>query len=449
MGSVDRKIIVLDDDPTGVQTVNGVNVYTDWTDESITDGFTESRPMFFILTNSRAWTAARVRSEYKKIADRILSTARRLGKNFLVISRSDSTLRGHYPLETEVLRETFERGSCSIDGEILMPFFKEGGRLTIGDVHYVKEGDRLIPAASTEFARDKTFGYSQSDLKLYIEEKTGGRYKASTVESITLEELRAGDIDGIAAKLDRLTDFNKAVVNATEYSDVEVFVRALTRSMSDGKNFLFRTAAALPKVIGGVKDRPLLDRKELVDANNPNGGLIIVGSHVRKTTEQLEALRAEDGVEFIEFDVHDVSTAALERIVGLTEEIILSGRTAVIYTTRRLITLPSEEASLKLSVRISAALSSIVDRLSIRPKFLIAKGGITSSDIGTIGLHVKRALVLGQAAAGVPVWQLGSESKFPGLSYIIFPGNVGAVDTLKNIVSMLRADTGGRHDGNL
>lgn len=437
MGLKSRKIIVLDDDPTGVQTVNGISVYTDWTEESIEEGFSEPRSMFYILTNSRAFSTERVRTEYKKIAERISAVAKRLGRKFLVISRSDSTLRGHYPLETEVLRAAFEREGYAIDGEILMPFFLEGGRVTIGDVHYVREGDRLIPAASTEFARDKTFGYTRSDLKEYIEEKTGGHYKAASVESITLDELRAEDVEGIASKLERVTGFNKVVVNATEYADVEVFVAALERALTAGKNFLFRTAAALPKVMGGVSDRPLLTRDELIDAGNPNGGLIIVGSHVQKTTAQLEELRAVEGINFIEFDVSGDLEKAVDEKVFEIEKSLREGRTAAIYTSRRLITLPSEEASLDLSVRISAALTSIVDRLSIRPRFLIAKGGITSSDVGTIGLHVRKALVIGQAAPGIPVWKLGAESKFPGLSYIIFPGNVGAVDTLKNIVTNL------------
>ena len=90
-------------------------------------------------------------------------------------------------------------------------------------------------------------------------------------------------------------------------------------------------------------------------------------------------------------------------------------------------------------MNISDALTSIVNRLSVRPKFLIAKGGITSSDVGTKGLGVKKALVLGQVAAGVPVWRLGFESKFSGMSYIIFPGNVGKVETLREIVEMLGA----------
>ena len=396
--------------------------------------------MFFILTNSRAFSVERTRIEHRRIAERIIAAARRFDKTFLVISRSDSTLRGHYPIETEVLRETFELNGQKLDGEILMPFFKEGGRLTIGDVHYVREGERLIPAAETEFARDKTFGYRHSDLKEYVEEKTRGRYKAANVVGISLEELRAGDIDGIVEKLNRVVDFNKVIVNATEYSDVETFVAALSKAMARGKNFLFRTAAAFPKVIEGVADRPLLTKDELVSGGS-EGGLVIVGSHVRKTTQQLEALRSLDGIEFIEFDVRTVFdgrlSSELNRVLETTEEAIGNGRTAAVFTSRKLLALSTEEESLRASVEISTALTGIVERLKVRPRFLISKGGITSSDVGTRGLHVKKALVLGQAAPGIPVWKLGDESKFPGMSYIIFPGNVGAVDTLKNIVAEL------------
>ena len=53
-----RKIIVLDDDPTGVQTVHDVSVYTDWSPESMESGFAEPGNLFFILTNSRSFSAA-------------------------------------------------------------------------------------------------------------------------------------------------------------------------------------------------------------------------------------------------------------------------------------------------------------------------------------------------------------------------------------------------------
>lgn len=438
----DRKIIVLDDDPTGVQTVNGIHVYTDWTEESIAAGFAEENRMFFILTNSRAFQTAQTEAEHRTIAARVAAEARRTGKEFILISRSDSTLRGHYPLETVTLARTLEESGERIDGEVLMPFFKEGGRFTIGDVHYVQEGAELTPAGDTEFARDKTFGYTSSDMKEYIEEKTQGAFRAADVVSISLDDLRAMRVDVIIKQLMAVTDFRKVIVNAVDYVDVKVFAIAMIRAMKAGKHFLFRTAAAWTKVIGGVTDKPLLRRDELVVPGNANGGLIIIGSHVKKTTEQFEKLRELDAVKFIEFNhllVLDTPRLEeeLQRIIRETEDAIRHGMTVAVYTGRKRFDAGSEAESLRVSVQISDALTSIVRRLSVQPAFLIAKGGITSSDVGTKGLSVRRALVLGQVAPGIPVWQTGAESKFPGMSYIIFPGNVGAVETLRDVVKML------------
>ena len=438
----DRKIIVLDDDPTGVQTVNGIHVYTDWSEESIAEGFAEKNVMFFILTNSRAFQAKQTGEEHWKIAERVAAEAKRTGKEFMLISRGDSTLRGHYPLETATLAHALEESGERIDGEVLMPFFKEGGRFTIDDVHYVQEGTDLTPAGETEFARDKTFGYHASDLKEYIEEKTQGAFRAADVVSISLSDLRAVRVDEIVGQLMAVADFRKVVVNAVDYVDVKVFAIAMMRAMKAGKNFMFRTAAAWTKVIGGVADKPLLGRDELVVKGNKNGGLIIIGSHVKKTTEQFEKLRELSAVKFIEFHhllVLDPPKLAeeLKRVIAETEEAIRSGVTVAVYTGRERFDAGSEEESLRVAVQISDAITRIVHRLSVQPAFLIAKGGITSSDVGTKGLSVRRALVLGQVAPGIPVWQTGSESKFPGMSYIIFPGNVGAVETLRDVVAML------------
>ena len=316
-----------------------------------------------------------------------------------------------------------------------------------------------MPAAKTEFAKDKTFGYSNSNLAAYIAEKTRGSFKKESVTCISLEELRGGDVDKISARLKNVRDFNKIIVNAIDYVDVEIFALALLKS---GKNFIFRTAAAFTKIIGGVKDKPLLTKAELVDETNLNGGLIIIGSHVKKTTAQLDELKKQLGmrnaqceiedetithsalrlthcppVAFIEFDISDLG--AVDKIIRQAEENISRGKTTTIYTSRKVLDLGDAEKNLAASVKISDSLTSIVKNLSVRPKFLIAKGGITSSDVGTKGLGVKKALVLGQVAAGVPVWKIGAESKFPDMSYIIFPGNVGAVDTLCKIVEMLSA----------
>ena len=430
-----RKIIVLDDDPTGVQTVNGISVFTDWTAESFAAGFAEKNSMFFVLTNSRAFSVQQTRNEHKKIAERICAASKIFGKDFLIVSRSDSTLRGHYPLETQTLREVLEIHGHKVDGEILIPFFKEGGRFTVGDVHYVREENFLVPAAETEFARDTTFGYSSSNLAEYIAEKTGGAFPKESVTCISLDELRGGHVDEISSRLQKVHDFGKVIVNAVDYCDVEIFSLALLKSLASGKNFLFRTAAAFPKIIGSVADKNFLTRSELVDEKNPNGGLIVVGSHVKKTTAQLAELKKLSSVAFIEFDVANLN--AVDDIVRRAEENISRGLTTAIYTSRKVLDVGNAQENLRLSVKISDALTSIVRKLKVRPKFLIAKGGITSADTGTKGLGVKKALVAGQAAAGVPVWKIGAESKFPDMSFIIFPGNVGEVDTLRKIVETL------------
>lgn len=440
------KIIVLDDDPTGVQTVHGISVYTDWTKDSIRSGFDEPGKLFYILTNSRGFTTEQTRAEHVAIASTLKQVSLETGKPFILMSRSDSTMRGHYPLETDTLRQTLEEdGGPRFDGEILCFFFKEGGRFTIGDVHYVQYDGALTPAGATEFAKDKTFGYASSDLRDYVEEKTDGSVKADDVLSIPLSSLRAMDFDAIEKTLLSMENYSRLVVNAVDYSDVKVFCIALYRALARGKRFLFRTAAALVKVAGGISDKPLLTRDDLVAPENRNGGVILVGSHVNKTTRQLEALR-DSGMDiaFEEFNQHLVlEDGGLEReaarVTRAVDDHVRNGRTAAVYTRREKFDLDTsdQDAQLAVSVRISDAVTSVIGNLTVRPSFIIGKGGITSSDVGTKALRVKRALVMGQILPGIPVWQTGPESKFPGLPYVIFPGNVGGDDALATIVRNL------------
>lgn len=441
------KLVVLDDDPTGVQTVHDVSVYTDWSRESIRQGFAEDNRLFYILTNSRSFTEEETTKVHREIAQTVAEVAKETDTRYILMSRCDSTLRGHYPLETKVLKEaTEESGGPAIDGEILCPFFKEGGRFTIDNVHYVKQGDELVPAGETEFAKDKTFGYRSSDLREYVEEKTGGAYKAEDVFYIKLESLRCMNIDGITGQLMAVDHFGKVVLNAVNYCDLKVFCIALYRALALGKNFLFRTAASLVKVLGGVSDRPLLTRDDMVTQETENGGIVVVGSHTAKTTAQLEALLTLDGVEGIPFNSDlvlegdEAFSAEIDRVVTKSEEVIRSGKTAVCYTNRKLLSRESDskEEALLRSVRISEGVYSLVARLHVTPAFVIAKGGITSSDVGTKALRVKRANVMGQIRPGIPVWQTGPESLFPRTPYVIFPGNTGDVETLKEAVEILQ-----------
>ena len=440
-----KKLVVLDDDPTGVQTVHDVSVYTDWEEESIRKGFEEKEAMFFILTNSRSFSVEETTKVHQDIAARVAKVARELGQDFMIISRGDSTLRGHYPLETQLLADGLTKNEgVVIDGEIICPFFPEGGRYTMDNIHYVKEQDNLVPAGMTEFARDKTFGYKSSDLTEYVEEKTEGKYHKEDCITISLDELNALDVQGIKEKLMSAQNMAKIIVNAVSYADLKVFCAALVLAMKEGKHYMARTAAAFTKVMGRISDQPLLGREQL-EGDTKNGGIVLIGSHVKKTTDQLNCLKELDGqADFMEFQVNTVFEEnglekEVERTVKAAEEKILSGRTVVIYTSRQLLAPENmtPEEKLHISVKISNAVTSIIGKLSVKPKFIIAKGGITSSDVGTKALRVKKARVMGQVKKGIPVWMTGEESKFPGMPYIIFPGNVGEVSTLKEIVEEL------------
>jgi uncharacterized protein YgbK (DUF1537 family) len=451
LGRSRRKIIVLDDDPTGVQTVHDVPVYTGWDGESIRAVFDDDSPLVFILTNSRGLTAGETKKLHAAIGDRIALTGKERDLDFVLISRSDSTLRGHYPLETETLRESIESiTKRAFDGEIICPFFLEGGRYTCGNVHYVKTGGKLVPAARTEFAEDRTFGYAHSDLCRWIEEKTGGAYSAGSVTSVSLEDLRCGGIEKLTGLLLGVRNFGKVVVNALDYADIKVFCAAFCGALDRGKRFIFRSAAAIPKVLGGIGDRPLLGREELLGSDipenrgNKRGGIIVVGSHVKKTTRQLELLLERGDIEGIEFNTHTVLEEPdfrdeIARVQGLCDRSLAAGKTAAVFTSRKRfdVNSGSGEDELRVSLKIASAVTSFVSNLKGKPEFIIAKGGITSSEIGTKALGVKKALVLGQVLPGIPVWFTGKESRFPDTPYIIFPGNVGEEDSLRRIVDLL------------
>lgn len=441
----DRKIVVLDDDPTGVQTVHDIYVYTDWEKETLRKAFQEEDRTFFILTNSRGMTVEETEAIHHEISEAVAEAAAAAKKDYVIISRGDSTLRGHYPLETEILKQDYEKYTGrTADGEILCPFFPEGGRFTIDNVHYVRYGQQLVSADETEFARDKTFGYTAQSLPAFVEEKTQGDYLAKDVLCITIEELRAMKLQEIEEKLLQVKDFQKVVVNAVSYADLKVFCIALYRVMNRGKNFMFRTAAAFVRVFSGIEEAPLLTVQQLKKQETKYGGIIVAGSHTEKTTKQLEKLKEISDIEFLELDVSLIRDSAkfqplLGQCIAKEEELIKAGKTVCCYTTRKLLTADSgdKEEHLRLSVKISEAVQNLVGMLKVTPAFVVAKGGITSSDIGVKALKVKKAQIMGQIQPGVPVWHLGPESTFPGVPYVIFPGNVGQEDTLKKAVEVL------------
>lgn len=438
-----RKIIVLDDDPTGAQTVQNLFVLTAWRKEDILQAFQDDNFIFYILTNTRSYEAKRTEEMVREIMTTISAVAKENGYSFTVINRGDSTLRGHYPLELDVIIEEQKLLlNEQIDAQLIIPAFFEGQRYTYDDVHYIKEDDMLVPVSDTEFSTDKAFGYTNSNLCKWVEEKTQGAIKSSACKSIAVAQLREGPA-GVLPTLLAAKNNEAIIVNALCYEDLNVLSYALLEAELQGKKFVYQVAASFVRAYAGIEKKPYLVKEQMVvKGNESHGGLVIVGSHVQKTTNQLNQLFEHSPITAVEVSVKDLledknRSIEINRINKEVDHLIRSGKDAVIYTSRDVIAADDQTSNLQISQKVSGAITEIVQALKIAPKFVIAKGGITSSDVATKGLAIRRAEVIGQAAPGIPVWLTGEEAKFTNIPYIIFPGNVGEDHTLLDIVTRL------------
>ena len=430
-----RKVWILDDDPTGTQTIAGLPVLTHWDVPTLQAEFANDHIGCFVLTNSRGLTADRSRNLHQQFIKNLKKAAG--GRPFTVISRSDSTLRGHYPLETDIVAD----GVGGADLTLIAPYFAAGGRYTLNDTHYVAEDDQLVPAAETPFARDAVFGYTKSYLPDWVAEKTAGAIPAENVVCLSLELIRTGGPTAVANKLAQAPTGSVVIANATTQSDIEVVGAATIATEKNGRSIIARTAASYVCARVGQRPPALLRGEDLIEASSGDrGGLTVVGSYVPKTTAQLAQLKAQHDLESIELEVSDlldqeirgttIATAIIAMNTALAE-----GRDVVVHTSRELVRTSDDMGNLSIGSEVSRALVEIVQAIAERPRYLIAKGGITSSDTATEGLGVKRAIVFGQILPGVPVWRLGPETKFPGLNYVVFPGNVGDDNAVADAVA--------------
>lgn len=434
-----EKVVVLDDDPTGNQAVHSVPVLTEWSVESLCSEFKNDLPAFFLLTNTRSMLLPEAEKINREIGRNLVEAAWKTGRRFTVISRGDSTLRGHFPGEVEALSEGLQQ---RFDAWMLIPFFLQDGRYTIDNIHYIEEGGLLIPVGETPFAKDATFGFHASNLRQWVAEKTEGRITADAVAAISIEDIRLGGPERVKQQLINLHHGAICVVNAVSTQDLIVFTAGVLQARKTGRKYLHRTAASFIPIRAGIPPRSLLSVEEL-NLPSQGGGLFVIGSYVPKTTEQLSHLLAYATVSSVEIDVQKLlveSDRILEigRVIAEAEGFLRNGDDVVLFTSRRLITGNDAAKSLLIGQQVSAALVAIVRGISVRPRYLVTKGGITSSDIAVKGLGVKRAMVLGQILCGVPVWQTMEESRFPGLTYIVFPGNVGGPEAVTEIQKSLR-----------
>jgi uncharacterized protein YgbK (DUF1537 family) len=425
-------VVAFDDDPTGTQTVAGVQVVYQPSPEELDRLLQSGTEAFYLLTNSRSLYRESAASLTRSLAVDLAQAARRASRPILAVSRSDSTLRGHFPAETDALAQGLGRNPSVL----LIPFFAEGGRYTVDDVHWVQEGGNLVPAAQTAFARDPIFGYAHSWLPGWVEEKTNGGIRASDVRSLSIGALRQEGPEAAERWLDDLTSGVIGIINATHDRDLEVLSAAIRPRHAE--RVIFRSAASWVKILAGLPDPSPVDPTK-VAAGRGGTGLIVVGSIVPRTDEQLARLRRVKGLSWIELQVQHVldpgeRDGEIKSVLQAWMHASSGGHDAVIYTTR------AGETSHDLAAgkEVSAALVEVVRHLTAQPRYLVAKGGITASDIATEALGMRSATVLGPILPGVPVWELGEETRWPGLPLIVFPGNVGEADSLAGLVRRVR-----------
>ena len=422
----DTKIIVLDDDPTGSQTVHSCLLLTRWDEATLRQALLDPSPIFFVLTNTRGMDATRAAAVTREVCWKlhgVLDSLAQAGQriNALFVSRSDSTLRGHYPVETDVMAE--ELGP--FDAHFLVPAFFEGGRVTRDSVHYLMVDGQPVPVHETEFARDSVFGYTHSYLPDYVEEKTRGRIKAEAVQRFLLDDVRGDAMPRLLA----LTGNQCCVVDAEAQADLDHFAGQLKTAAGRGKRFLFRSGASLLTALSQLPPQPVAAEAMHRYVRDERPGAVIVGSHVKKTTDQLARLLQEPGAVSVEIDVDRViphRETLLQEILGKAADIHAAGHTPVIFTSRLKRTFSNQAARLEFGERVSAFLMDVVRGLPETLGFLISKGGITSNDVLSTGLALRASRVLGQILPGCSVVRCPDDHpRFPQMPVVIFPGNVG------------------------
>jgi uncharacterized protein YgbK (DUF1537 family) len=428
-----RPAIVLDDDPTGTQTLRDVFVLTSWTADAVARHLDD--PVVFLSTNSRSLdeAAAVAVTRSAVAAARAASVLRARPMSF--ISRSDSTLRGHFPAEVSAIADASPMSEARV---LLAPYFGEGGRITVDDVHYLERDGVRTPVAETEFASDATFGYRSSDLRAWVAEKyTAAGLTVPALTSVALDMIRDGGPDAVSEALRALPPGGVAIGNAEMGRDIEALALGALLAEEAGLPLVARTAASYVRARAGRAPAPLLEPGELEVA--PGGGLVVVGSHVATTTRQLERLFASQrDLSSHELPIEpivaggSVAETEIDTAARAMDAALRDGRLGVVATEGQ-----RRDIGLEGGRLVSSALVAVVERVTTRPAWIVSKGGITSYDIAAHALGMGEALVAGQLLPGVPVWIGGDESRWPGVPLVVFPGNVGddgallrAIDTL-------------------
>ncbi len=440
-------LAVLDDDPTGSQAVHDVQVVTVLAEDAYAAALGSPAATCFVLTNTRSLAEAAAVELNSAAARGLFAVSRRRGARIQLISRSDSTLRGHVLAEVAALQAARrEAAGSGYDAVLLVPAFLEAGRLTVGDIQWARDGGELVAVGETEYAQDPVFGYAASDLRDFLAEKSGGAVRRDDVRSIGLADIRIGGADRICELLADARDGRWVVVNAAEYSDLETVAYAVLLAERAGKSFLFRAGPSFVRALSGIGPRAPLRGAELWPAARRGGhGLIVVGSHVSRTAGQLDVLRTRGGAAEIELDVPAILAGARDVEAATARQVAAALRRSDVVLRTSLAVLRGVDGKDNLTVArtVSAALARTVrEALVAEPAWILAKGGITAHDVAVHGLGLRRAQVAGQLFPGmISVFHpIDASAAVVGVPYVVFAGNVGDETALADAVAIMNGE---------
>lgn len=432
-------LVVLDDDPTGAQTLSDVTVLTDWRPDNLLHAFRNANDLFYVLTNTRAHSPAEARAIGEEVVASVQAAARQTDTSFELALRGDSTLRGHYPLEVDVLARAAETANLPYDAHLLVPAYPEEGRITYQGRHYLRRSSQWVPVSETEYARDHMFGYKSADLREWVEEKTAGRVRARDCLLIPLAVVRTGPA-AVARCLATAHGNVPIIVDAVDDEDLDVLSLAVLEGQARGQRLLFRTASSFVKSYSG---RPAtsgwINTLPVPVSLQGRGALIVVGSHVESTTRQLAHALNAVSLRHVELDVHRLlsgsgRTAVVCEVAFAVNDGLSREEHVVISTSRTPIRGQEQADTLRIGQIVADALVEVVQSVARPPRMVIVKGGITAREIATRALNIRRAHVLGQIASGISVWVGQPGSRWAGIPYIVFPGNVGSEGTLLDLL---------------
>jgi len=439
------KLIVIDDDPTGSQTVHSCPLLLSWRVETLVEGLRHPAPVLFILANTRALPRRDAEVRLRLVCRNLRQAVNRLNlEDWQVAGRGDSTLRGHFPLDAQVLSQ--ELGPFAV--LFLLPAFLPGGRTTIDGRHFLHGR----PVHLSSFARDSRFGYTTSSLAAWVEQKSGGRIPQTTVTGLHWQE-DDDNPDPLLARLATLPQGAVVTVDASEPEHLRRFGRLIRQRRQQGHQDLCWGAASLidalvdpgPPVLTG-RDWADLRRR---DVRGLQPGVILVGSHQPGADRQLATLLTAPSVKGVEIPLEDLrpGTAPTQPspslVAALEHSLQQERRTVALYTSRGERLRGDEAGQLALARAVAQLQETVLAPLCPDLGYVISKGGSTSDTLLRCVLGLDRVTLRGQVMPGISLVQPAAPlapSGQAGLPVICVPGNMGTDETLLDLHRLMEPD---------